>query len=122
MGEGGGALAAIMGASIAMIIVYLLIAAVIIVSYWKIYTKAGKPGWAAIVPIYNIIILLEIVKKPVWWVILFFIPCANIVAMVLVALEFVKVFGKPSWHAALMILVGIVYLPYIAFSDAKYVG
>jgi len=51
MGEGG-ALAAIMGAGIAMIIVYLLIAVVLIVSYWKIYTKAGKPGWAAIVPIH----------------------------------------------------------------------
>ncbi len=111
MGEGG-ALAAI----------YLLIAVVLIVSYWKIYTKAGKPGWAAIVPIYNIIVLLDIVKKPVWWVILFFVPCANIVALVLVALEFVKVFGKPSWHAALFILFGIVYAPYIAFSSAKYNG
>jgi len=120
MGEGG------IMAAIADIAVYLVLSiailVVMVVSYWKIYVKAGKPGWAAIVPIYNIIILLEIVKKPVWWVILFFIPCANIVALVLVALEFVKVFGKPSWHAALMILVGIVYLPYIAFSDAKYVG
>jgi len=121
MGEGG-IMAAIMGAGVAMIIVYLLIAVVLIVSYWKIYVKAGKPGWAAIVPIYNIIVLLEIVKKPVWWIVLFFIPCANIVALVLVSLEFVKVFGKPSWHAVLMILLGVIYAPYIAFSDAKYVG
>jgi len=117
MGEGG-----IMGAGVAMIIVYLLIAVVYVVSYWKIYVKAGKPGWAAIVPFYNIIVLVEIVKKPVWWVVLFFVPCANIVALVLVSIEFVKVFGKPSWHAVLFILLGIVYAPYIAFSDAKYVG
>jgi len=117
MGEGG-----IMGAGVAMIIVYLLIAVVYVVSYWKIYVKAGKPGWAAIVPIYNIIVLLEVIKKPTWWLVLCIIPCTLPVALVLIALEFVKVFGKPSWHAALMIFFGVIYAPYIAFSDAKYVG
>ena len=46
--------------------VYFAILLIIIVSMWKIFEKAGKPGWAAIIPIYNIIILLEIVGKPVW--------------------------------------------------------
>ena len=117
MGEGG-----IMAAIAVYLVLSIAILIVMVVSYWKIYVKAGKPGWAAIVPIYNIIVFLEIVKKPVWWIVLFFIPCANIVALVLVSLEFVKVFGKPSWHAALMIFFGVIYAPYIAFSDAKYVG
>lgn len=120
MGEGG------IMAAIAAIAVYLVLSiailVVMVVSYWKIYVKAGKPGWAAIVPIYNIIVLLEVIKKPTWWLVLCIIPCTLPVALVLIALEFVKVFGKPSWHAALMIFFGVVYAPYIAFSDAKYVG
>jgi hypothetical protein len=55
------------------IIVMLLIAAFMIAAMWKVFTKAGKPGWAAIVPIYNIIVLLGIAGKPTWWIILFFI-------------------------------------------------
>ncbi|HQE59961.1 MAG TPA: DUF5684 domain-containing protein [Spirochaetota bacterium] len=120
MGEGG------IMAAIAAIAVYLVLSIailiVMVVSYWKIYVKAGKPGWAAIVPIYNIIVLLEVIKKPTWWLVLCIIPCTLPVALVLIALEFVKVFGKPSWHAALMIFFGVIYAPYIAFSDAKYVG
>ena len=53
--------------------VYFAIILLIIISMWKIFTKAGKPGWAAIIPIYNIIVLLEIVGKPVWWIILIFL-------------------------------------------------
>jgi hypothetical protein len=63
---------------------FLLIPALIIwlisvIGMWKIYEKAGKPGWAAIVPIYNIIVLLEIIGKPVWWLLLFLVPCVNII-------------------------------------------
>lgn len=55
-------------------IIYLAIIVLMIASMWKVFTKAGKPGWAAIVPIYNIIVLLQIVGRPTWWIILFLIP------------------------------------------------
>ena len=71
----------------------------VIASLWKIFVKAGKPGWAAIVPIYNLVVLLEIVGKPIWWIVLFLIPCANIVAAVLVALGLAKSFGKETGFA-----------------------
>src|SRR5215470_14508882 len=61
---------------------------------WKVFQKAGKPGWAAIIPIYNIIILLQIAGKPLWWIVLYFIPFVNIVAVVLVSIELAKRFGK----------------------------
>ena len=54
-------------------IIYFAVVILVIASFWKVFTKAGKPGWAAIIPIYNIIVLLEIVGKPIWWIILFFI-------------------------------------------------
>ena len=54
------------GMGIGMMLVWFAVVLILIISMWKIFTKAGKPGWAAIVPIYNIIVLLEIVCKPIW--------------------------------------------------------
>jgi hypothetical protein len=114
--QGGGAIAAIAGGVGGLI--GLAIALVMIIGMWKIFEKAGKPGWAAIVPIYNIIILLEIVRKPIWWIVLFFIPCANFVALILICIELAKVFGKSTGFAVLLIL-GIGF-PILGFSDARY--
>ncbi|MCZ7556455.1 MAG: DUF5684 domain-containing protein [Bacteroidia bacterium] len=105
-----------------MIVVYLALIVLIIVSYWKVFTKADKPGWAAIVPIYNIIVLLEIVGKPVWWFILMLIPCVNIVIAILVNIELAKVFGKSTGFAVGLILLPIVFIPILAFGDAEYEG
>src|ERR1700748_439146 len=58
-----------------LMIPFLIISVIMIIAHWKIFEKAGKPGWAAIIPIYNIIVLLEIIGKPVWWIIMFLIPC-----------------------------------------------
>jgi hypothetical protein len=105
-----------------MIVVYLAVIVFVVVCYWKIFTKAGKPGWAAIVPIYNIIILLEIVGKPVWWFILMLIPCVNIVIAILITIELAKVFGKSTGFAVGLILLPIVFVPILAFGDAEYQG
>ncbi|HPJ45227.1 MAG TPA: DUF5684 domain-containing protein, partial [Tenuifilaceae bacterium] len=60
----------------------LIIFVLYIASMWVVFTKADKPGWAAIIPIYNIIVMLEIVGKPWWWILLFLIPVVNIVFMI----------------------------------------
>jgi hypothetical protein len=109
-----------MGAGI--MIVYLVLIIFLIACIWKIFTKAGKPGWAAIIPIYNIIVLLEIVGKPVWWIILLLIPCVNLVVMILIYLELAKVFGQSTGFAVGLILLGIIFLPILAFGDSKYIG
>ncbi len=75
-GSDGGMMGALFGGAFAL--VWLAVAVVMIIGWWKIFEKAGKPGWAAIVPIYNIIVLCEIVGRPAWWVVLFLIPCVNI--------------------------------------------
>ena len=89
---------------------------------WKIFTKAGKPGWAAIIPIYNIIVLLEIVGKPVWWIILLLIPLVNFFVMIYVAHLLAKSFGKDIVMTILLIILPFVGYPMLAFGDAKYVG
>ncbi len=105
-----------------MIVVYLALIVFFVICYWKIYTKAGKPGWAAIVPIYNIIVLLEIVGKPVWWFLLMLIPCVNIVIAVIVSLELAKVFGKSTGFGVGLILLSPIFIPILAFGDAEYQG
>lgn len=76
--------------SIPMLIIWIIS----IVGMWKMYEKAGKPGWAAIIPIYNIIVLLEIVGKPLWWFLLLLVPCVNIIFAVWMLNLLSKSFGQ----------------------------
>ena len=101
-------------------IIWLALVVLMIASVWKIFTKAGRPGWASIVPIYNFIVMLQIAGKPLWFIVLFFIPFANIVAMILVYIGLARVFGKGGGFAAGMIFLPFIFFPMLAFSDATY--
>ena len=114
-----GEIAGIFGGAFA-IIIYIAIIVLIIASQWKIFTKAGKPGWAALVPIYNIIIMLEVARQPLWMIILYFIPIANLIAVIIVYIELSNNFSKSGGFAAGLILLPIIFFPILAFGDAKY--
>lgn len=116
------AFAAIAAIFAAMMIPVLIIAVLMIVSYWKIFEKAGKPGWAAIVPIYNIIVLLEIVGKPTWWILLFLVPCVNIIFLVWMTNLLSKSFGQSEGFTVGLLLLGVVFYPILAFGNYKYLG
>lgn len=105
-----------------LLYVFLIIGIFLIVCQWKIYTKAGKPGWASIIPIYNIVVLLEIVKKPIWWLVLLMIPLVNVVIAIMIMIELAKVFGKDGGFTVGLILLPYVFYPILAFGDAKYIG
>jgi membrane protease YdiL (CAAX protease family) len=98
----------------------LLILIVVIVSMWVIFTKAKKPGWASIIPIYNLIILLEIVKKPWWWVILFLIPLVNIVILIIVYHKLSESFGQGVGFTIGLILLPFIFMPLLAFGNYQY--
>jgi len=106
----------------AFIFIYLVVIAFFVICFWKIFTKAGKPGWAAIVPIYNIMVLCEIAGKPAWWVILFLIPCVNIVIMFIVYIALAEAFGKSAGFGVGLALLGIIFFPILAFGSAEYIG
>jgi hypothetical protein len=106
--------------SLMAVLVGLICAVVVIAAMWKLFTKAGKPGWAAIVPIYNVIVLLEIIDKPIWWIVLFFIPFVNIVAAIIMNIELAKKFGKDTIFAVGLILLPIIFLPILGFGSAQY--
>jgi Family of unknown function (DUF5684) len=97
------------GAGIGTLIMYVVIFAVMGFLMGKVFEKAGKPLWAGFVPIYNLIILLEIVGRPIWWIVLFLIPCVNIVAIVLVAMDLAERFGKTkAWGVIFLVLISMV--------------
>jgi uncharacterized membrane protein YhaH (DUF805 family) len=103
-------------------LIYLAIMVAIIAGGWKMFQKAGKPGWAFIVSIYNIIVLLDIVGKPVWWVVLMFIPLVGLIVGILVAIELAKAFGKSTGFGIGIALLGFIFIPMLGFGDAKFVG
>lgn len=109
-------------ASPALTVVYILVAIVALVAMWKIFTKAGKPGWAALIPIYNIIVLLEIVGRPAWWIILLIIPIVNIVILIMVMNDLSKSFGQGVGFTVGLIFLSIIFYCILAFGPAKYLG
>ena len=102
------------------LLISLAFVALMIVSAWKVYTKAGQPGWAAIIPIYNVFVLLKIVGKPWWWIIGLLIPFVNFIVLILLCVELAKVFGKGIGFAIGLILLAFIFYPILAFGDATY--
>jgi hypothetical protein len=103
-------------------VVYFLIIALYIAGMWKMFVKAGKPGWAAIIPIYNIIILCEVAGRPGWWVLLFLIPIVNIVVIAMISIDVAASFGKGTGFGIGLWLLGFIFYPMLGFGDARYIG
>ena len=105
-----------------LFIIYFAIIGLMIASMWKIYSKANQHGWACIVPIYNLVVLLNIIGKPTWWIILMIIPIVNLVILIIVYHNLSLSFGKDGGFTAGLILLGFVFFPILAFGDAQYIG
>lgn len=94
----------------------------IIAGVWKAFVKAGQPGWACIIPIYNIIVQLQMARKPVWWIILFLIPIVSLVVVIIMYIEIAKNFGKGVGFGIGLLLLGPIFWPILGFGDAQYIG
>lgn len=108
------------GGSPAGLIIPLVIAAVEVAAFWMIFQKAGQPGWAALIPIYNAWILLKAVNRPGWWLILFLIPFVNFIAYIIVMIDLAKVFGKGGGFAVGLIFLPFIFAPILGFGGAQY--
>lgn len=105
------------------LVFWLIVLVVYLVSLWKIFVKAGKPGWACLIPFYNLYVLLQIIGRPAWWMLLYIIPVVNFVIGIINALDLAKVFGKSTLFGVVGLwLFGFVGYPMLAFGDATYVG
>lgn len=103
-------------------ILYIAVIFFYLFCMWKLFVKAGKPGWAAIVPFYNIYIELEILGQPWWFLLLMFVPVANIVISIMIIFGLAKVFGKSVGFGFGILFLSIIFIPILAFGDAKYEG
>lgn len=101
---------------------YIAFIAFYLYCMWKIFVKAGKPGWAAIIPIYNIVMELEIIGRPWWWVLLMFVPLVNVVIAIIVLFDLAKVFGKGTGFGFGLLFLSFIFIPILAFGDARYLG
>jgi hypothetical protein len=108
--------------SAVLIVVWLAYAIFVFASLWRVFTKAGQPGWAALIPIYNIIVILKIVGRPVWWIFLLLVPIVNIVVLFVVYIDLAKSFGKSAGFGVGIALLGFIFLPILAWGSATYRG
>ena len=93
-----------------------------IAAMWKVFTKAGQPGWAAIVPIYNAVVMIQIAGKPIWWILLYLIPVVNIVVSIIVIHNISKNFGHGAGFTLGLIFLGFIFFPILAWGDSQYIG
>ena len=93
-----------------------------IASWWRVFEKAGKPGWACLIPIYNSVVMLQIAGRPWWWIFLYMIPLVNIIIAIMVMVDFAKSFGKGVGFALGIIFVGFIFIPILAWGEAQYLG
>lgn len=105
------------------IFVQLALVVATIAGLWTMFTKAGQPGWAAIVPIYNFIVLLKMVGRPIWWILLFIVPLVNIVIAFILAMDTANAFGKSKLFGFFgLFLFSFVGYPMLGFGSATYLG
>lgn len=114
--QGGGAIGIVVN------LIVIALAILVIIGNWKLYEKAGKPGWASIIPIYNVVVLLEIVGRPIWWIILMLIPCVSLIVAIVVVIDLAKSFGKDTLYGLGLVFIPFIFFPMLGFSDARYIG
>jgi len=103
-------------------LVFLFVVLLMIISLWRVFEKSGEPGWACLVPIYNMVVLLNIAGKPIWWLLLLFIPLINIIIYLLVFIAVAERFGKGALFGLGLFLFGFIFWPVLAFDDSAYQG
>ncbi len=102
------------------LIIILVITVLDLAGWWMTFTKAGQRGWTSIIPILNIFVLLKIVKRPLWWFILFIIPIVSFIVWIIIALDLAKKFGKGAGFAIGLIFLPFIFFPVLGFGSATY--
>ncbi len=119
MNSGDVAGAMMMG--VGMLFFYLIIYLFFSFCLYKIFQKAGREdAWAAFIPIYNTIVMVDIIKKPIWWFIMLLIPFVNIIFGIMMADRLAKFFGKDTLMTVVLVLFPYIGLSVLAFGDAVY--
>jgi hypothetical protein len=101
-------------------LIYLLVVVLWIAGMWTTFAKAGEPGWAAIIPIYNIIVLLKIAGRPIWWIVLLLIPIVDLIVAIVVGIDVARGFSRGAGFGVGLAFLGFIFYPILGFGDAQY--
>lgn len=108
--------------SLIMFFIYIAIVVAAIAGGWKVFTKAGQPGWACIIPFYNLYVITQIVGRPWWWLILMCIPFIQVIFMIIICNDLSKAFGRGIGTTLGLIFLGFIFIPILGFGSAQYQG
>jgi hypothetical protein len=110
------------GGSIGGTVIGVVIAIFLIVAMWRVFSKAGQPGWAVFIPIYNTIVLLRVAGKPWWWLFLYLIPLVDIVIAIIVYAGVAANYGKGAGFTVGLIFLPFIFFPILGYGGAVYQG
>ena len=89
---------------------------------WVIFTKAGEAGWQALIPIWNTLVLLKIAGKPMWWILLFWVPILGIVLYIFLLNGLSLSFGHGPGFTVGLVFLGLIFMYILAFDSSRYEG
>lgn len=123
MNDNSGAAGAILALFSGGFLLFMLAVGIVtIAGMWKVFTKAGQPGWAAIVPFFNLIVVLQIIGRPVWWILLCLIPLVNFVIALIIMIDLAKSFGQGAGFGLGLFFLGCIFMPVLGFGSSRYIG
>ncbi len=103
-------------------IIYCAALIFMIAAMWKVFSKAGQPGWAILIPFYNLYVLCKIAGRPGWWLILCLIPFVNFIIFIILDIDIAKNFGKGVGFGIGLLLLPFIFFPILGFGSATYQG
>lgn len=109
-------------ADLVIMLALLAVMLLTIAGMWRVFSKAGQPGWGCLVPIYNVYLMCRIAGRPGWWLIMFFLPVVNIIFSIMVVVGMAKNFGKGAGYAIGLLLLPFPFYPMLGFGGAQYLS
>jgi hypothetical protein len=103
-----------------VLLIELAIVVLVVAGVWKVFAKAGRPGWACLIPIYNAYVVLKIAGRPGWWLVLYFVPLVNVIIAILVSIDVAKAFSKGAGFGVGLALLSFIFFPILGFGSATY--
>ena len=107
---------------IVLLAVYLAVLVLNIAAYWRIFSKAGRPGWMVLVPVYGSVKLLQISGRSGWWLLAFLVPVLNLFPIVRLSFDLARVFGRGVGFGFGLLFLPLIFAPILGFGDAQYVA
>jgi hypothetical protein len=120
--EGAGGLAVMGGMCVCYLIIFVIFGIIPMIGMWKAFDKAGEPGVAAIVPIWNLLVLAKISGRDPVMGLVCLIPCVGIIFMIIFMMDIAKRFGKEAIFGLGLAFLGFIFWPLLGFGSAQYVG